>query len=136
MASSRRTPATTPTAAPRLTVRVPTPGTPVSRSSSPAGRTDACVTALVEAADGVATVVEAAGDGVSTADWPADAVGQKSISWLAHSLPGSNISALDSAAGGTPPPAISTLVDSKVAVCSQRAWAMHPAGAQRFAAAS
>src|SRR6202011_1618718 len=87
MASSRRTPATTPTAATRLTVRVPAPGTPVSRTSSPAGRPhagrcDACVTAPVELADGVATVVEAAGDGVSTADWPADAVGQKSISWL------------------------------------------------------
>src|ERR1700737_3888563 len=133
-ASSTRAPATTPTAVTRLMVSVPTPGMPVSRTSSPAGRTDACVMAPVETADGVATVVEAAGDGVSTADWPADAVGQKSISWPADSLPGSNSSALDSAAGGTPPPAISTLVDSKVAVCSQRAWAMQPAGDQRFAA--
>src|ERR1700737_5364196 len=88
-ASSTRAPATTPTAVTRLMVRVPTPGMPVSRTSSPAGRTDACVLA-VEAADGVATVVEDAGGGGSTADWPAEAVGQKSISWLADSLPGSN----------------------------------------------
>src|ERR1700674_3650461 len=113
-ASSTRAPATIPTAVARLTVRVPTPGIPVSRTSSPAGRTDACVMAPVEAADGVATVVESAGDGVSTADWPAEAVGQKSSSWLADSLPGSNSSALDSTAGGTLPPAISTLVHSKV----------------------
>src|ERR1700732_911821 len=126
-ASSTRTPATTPTAITRLMEKEPTPGMPVRRTSSPAGRIDAGVTARDEAADGVATVVEAAGEGVSAADWPAEAVGQKSISWPADSLPGSKISALDSAAGGTSPPAISTVLDSKVAVCSQRAWA-HAAG--------
>jgi hypothetical protein len=77
----------------------------------------------VGTADGVATAVEAAGDGVVAAPaWIGCLVGQDSTGWPLDAALGSNTSTLDSETDGTSPPAISTFLEwSRVAVCSQRA---------------
>src|SRR5438105_6778698 len=102
----------------------------------PMATAEACVTPAVDTVDGAATASELA-EGTAAPDWVGGSVGQESIASLPDARLGSNNSALDSVTDGASPPAIRTLfVGSKVAVCSQRAWLIQPAGDHRFEAGS